>query len=311
MLPGKPLFDVRIDIEHCPHDVYVNGGLVTRNLHANPTHVEYPINHYLRSGQNDVEVQMLKSESEPDACDVKLELRWKDESAPPDATPVRLLTLFHDAKTAPAQNPTLGSSPSGSFDANTGQAADAGQLRVGAASVTRLTGLASNIHVLSRTFEIELPFPDWAFLRSEKVTLDWQFATAEQEQHAYEQLLAAYKELHAVLAKEDVQGFLDACEERSREMDIAYYKVPGETRASLEKQLRKAMSDPEFELADLYKAPGKNWGYMVGSKGTLLALTQGTRASTIFRYQLKDGTAFSIVLPVLFRKERGRFVITR
>jgi hypothetical protein len=71
------------------------------------------------------------------------------------------------------------------------------------------------------------------------------------------------------------------------------------------------MTDPDFELADLHKDPGKRWGYMVGSKGTLVALTQGKRASPIFRYQLEDGTPFSQIFPVLFRKDGNKFIVTR
>jgi hypothetical protein len=40
-------------------------------------------------------------------------------------------------------------------------------------------------------------------------------------------------------------------------------------------------------------------------------LTQGMRASPILRYQMKDGTAFSLIFPVMFRKDGNRFVITR
>jgi hypothetical protein len=137
------------------------------------------------------------------------------------------------------------------------------------------------------------------------------FLTGDEETRAYDALLARYNELHALLETHDVNGFLDACEERSREFDIAYYKAPGTTRRALEQALKQAMTDPQLELADLYKAPGKRWGYMVGSKGTLVALTQGSRASPIFRFQMKDDTPFSQIFPVLFRKERDRFIITR
>jgi hypothetical protein len=167
------------------------------------------------------------------------------------------------------------------------------------------------IQVLSRTFELPLPFPEWAFLRGDKMKLNWEFANEEEERRAYLQLLTRYDELHALLEKHDVDGFLDACEERSREIDQAYYKATGETRRALDQQLRKAMTDPQFELASLDKDSDAPWGYMVGSKGTLVMLTQGMRASPILRYQLKDGTPFSLIFPVMFRKDGEKFIVTR
>jgi hypothetical protein len=40
-------------------------------------------------------------------------------------------------------------------------------------------------------------------------------------------------------------------------------------------------------------------------------LTQGPRASPIFRFQAKDDTPFSLVFPVMFRKDGARFIVTR
>jgi hypothetical protein len=308
MIQGKPIFEIRLDIERCPHDVYVNGGLVERNFQATATHIDYQVNHLLRSGRNDIEVHMIQYGDEPYECDVKVQLRHKDVSAPADAEPIPLLTLAHDARTAPADNLAQGSSPSGAHDSRTGRPAEGGDLRVAAASVVPAH---ESVQVLSRSFELPTPFPEWAFLRGDPLKLNWELADEAEEALAYRQLLTRYEELHTLLEKQDVDGFLDACEERSREIDLAYYKASGETRRGLDQQLRKAMTDPAFELTSLYKKPGASWGYMVGSKGTLALLTQGMRASPILRYQMKDGTAFSLVFPVMFRKDGKRFVVTR
>jgi hypothetical protein len=36
-------------------------------------------------------------------------------------------------------------------------------------------------------------------------------------------------------------------------------------------------------------------------------LTQGMRASPIFRFQAKDETPFSLIFPVMFRKDGSKF----
>jgi hypothetical protein len=313
MLAGKPLFSLRLDIERCAHDVYVNGGLITRNLDGTPAHAEYPVNHWLRSGANDIQIFMMKWEGDPDECDVKAEINWKEERGAAGAAPVKLLTLAHDAKLATPADPAPGSSASGTFDARTGSVTtpSTGDLRVTAASVTRLTGKLAHIHVLSRSFEVSLPFPEWAFFRGEVQMRATDFESKEARRPVYNELFAAYEKLRDMLARRDVDAFLDACEERSREIDIAYYKRPGDTRASLRRDVESALNNPALELATFDRVDKGMWGYLVGSKGTLVTLYQGNRASTILRFPMKDGSAFSVILPVFFRRENGKYIVTR
>jgi hypothetical protein len=312
MVPGKPLFNVRLDIEGCAHDVYVNGGLVTRNMEGAPAHAEYPVNHWMRSGSNLLEVKLLKPEDEPDTCNAKLELRYKDDSAPADTPSLTLATLVHDATTAPAGNPTAGSSPSGSFDFRTAEPASSNaDVRVSAATLQPLSAKVSHVQVLSRSVELGLPFPEWAFLRGEPQRPEWDYESKQERQPVYDALLASYQSLHDMLAKGNVDAFVDACEERSREMDQAYYLSAGTSREALRQQVAAAITNPKFELESIYKVPGKYWGYLVGARGTLVALTQGTRASALLSFQMKGGEELAIVLPVFFRRDQGKYIVAR
>jgi hypothetical protein len=309
MISGKPLFTLRLDIERCAHAVYVNGGLVDHNFDKDPLHSEFPINQWLRSGKNEIEIYMAKWTGHPDECSVKAEVRLQNANGNAGAKP--LLSLVHDARLAPANDLTQGSSPSGTVESSTGVPSQHGDVRVGPPSVGRQRGRGSQIHVLARSFDVKLGFPEWAFLRGEKQLKDYEFENDEQLKPAYDAVFAAHRRVWQLLAKRDVEGFLNACEERSREVDIAYYLEPGETRAGLRTQLASAMKDPEYELSTLDLEPGERWGYTVGSKGTLVALTGGERASTLFRYVRKDGTPFSLIFPVFFRKEKDQYIITR
>ena len=68
--------------------------------------------------------------------------------------------------------------------------------------------------------------------------------------------------------------------------------------------------DTDLELATLDSGDGI-WDYSVGSTGQLLALTQGPRASSILRFQVKSDVHFNHVFPVVFRKESDRYIVTR
>jgi len=310
MLAGSPLLSLRIDIEECAFDVYVNGGLVTRNMEGTLAAEDQPINHWLRSGSNEIEVYMYSDPGAAQKCNVEVGLSVKEDETAPGKT---ALVLAHSAKGAAAGHPTEGSSPPGTFDSHRGfRASDKGDLRVGPARFGNLThGGASSIDVLGRTFECHLPFPEWAFFRGEKLKQGWEFKDVAELTPVHNEIMAAYGKLWSLIDKHDAKGFLDACEERSREIDLAYYRRPGETRSKLKKDLEAAMNDPKVALTPVIKPAGKFWRYSVGSKGNLIALTTGSRGSPIIRFEMKDDTPFSLIFPVVFRKECSRYIVTR
>jgi hypothetical protein len=310
MYVSHPLLNLKVDIDDCAFQLFVNGGLVTSNLRGT-AHEEQPLNHWVRTGANDIQLYMYKPADEQDTCDVKLALTVTDNDDD-RIPPVTVFVLAHSAKAAAAGTPTLGTSPSGTFDSHLAfRTSDKGDVRIGPAKIAQLKGEGSQIHVLSRSFDVQMPFPEWAFFRGDKLRQWFEFDSSEARRAANQEILGAYRKVWSFLQKKDVNGFLDACEERSHETDLAFYKGPGETRAALRKSLESAIEDPEFELAPVEPSPGKTWKYTVGSTGKLIALTRGDRGSPIFRYQMKNGTPFSLIFPVVFRKQGNQYVVTR
>jgi hypothetical protein len=310
MYVPRPVLSFKVDIDECGFDVYLNGGLVTSNLEG-IAHEEQPVNHWVRNGNNEIQLYLYKPADQPDKCNVKVVLTVTDIDND-ETPPATVLVLAHTAEAAAAGAPFRGSSAPGTFDSHHGfRSSDKGDVRVGPVNLVHLSGNASEIHVLSRTFEVPLRFPEWSFFRGDKLKQWFEFESKEARRATYKEILGAYSKVWSLLQKRDVEGFLNACEERSREIDIAYYKTPGETRAGLRKQIESAMNDPKYELTTVENTPGKFWTYNVGSTGKLIALTQGERASPIFRYQLKGDTPFSLIFPVVFRKEGDKYIVTR
>jgi hypothetical protein len=300
MIPGQPLFNLGLDIDNCPYILYLNGGLVSANMEGTAQE-DQPINHWLLSGTNEIELHMYQQEDGSDQCDAKVRLTLKDEGhdKDPEATG---FTLAYSAAAAASGDATRGSSPVGMFDSRNGfRPSDHGDLKVGPTKLANISGSGTKIRVLSRSFDLHLWFPRWAFFGGDKLRTYWEFANADENKPTYREILGAYRKVWSLLEKRDVNGFLDACEERSRETDAAYYKRPGKTRELLRKSLESAMNDPKFELSPVDDAPGEYWTYTVGSTGKLIALTQGERASPIIRYVMKDGTPFSLIFPVVLR----------
>lgn len=311
MIPARPLLNLRVDIESCQYDLFVNGGLVMRNMAGTPAHEEQPINHFVRSGSNDIEVLLYPDPDAPDASEVKVSLVIKDAEHA-EAPGVTALVLAHSAK-AGAANPTAGSTPAGVFDSRRGfeKPADSGDVKVGPAKFRHLPVHRDPLDMLSRTFDMHLPFPEWAFFKGEKMKQGWEYETKDALKAGYAQVLPAYVQLASLLEKHDVNAFVDACEERSREMDVAFYKTAGETRRRLTEELKTAFADPTLKLEPTTPPPGKFWRYSVGSKGNLIALTQGDRGSSVIGYESTNGSLYRLGFPVTFRKQGDRFIVTR
>jgi hypothetical protein len=311
MIPARPLLNLRIDIDSCQFDLFVNGALVMRNMEGTPIHEEQPINPFVRSGSNEIEVLMYVDSDAPDACEAKVSLVIKDADHD-QAAGATALVLGHSAK-AGAADPTAGSTPAGVFDSRRGfeKPADKGDVKVGPARLRHLPTHRDPLDMLGRSFDMSLPFPEWAFFKGDKMKQGWEYETKDALKAGYAQVLPAYVQLAALLEKRDVTGFVDACEERSHEIDLAFYKSAGETRRRLAEQLKTAFADPTLKLEATTPPPGKYWSYSVGSKGNLIALTQGSRGSSVIGFESTDGNLYRLGFPVTFRKQGDRFVVTR
>jgi hypothetical protein len=308
---SKPLFNLKFDLEECAYDVYVNGGLLARDAEAAPAHDALPINHFVRHGDNELELFVYRSpEASENQCTARLTLQIGDDDKP-DAPDKPVFTMAYSDKTA-ATAPTAGSSPAGRFDSTRDFAASAsGDTWVGPMEFRKGLGRVEHVYSVKRSFKIVTPFPTWRFFHGDKLPPSWSIPRDEVLKH-YAEVLAAYRPLWQLLSKKDVNGFLDACEERSQEMDIAYYKTPGETRARLRELVEAAMKDDTVALTSIEDdEPGKYWRYDVGPNGLLIGLSSGTTASPILRYEMKDGTPFSLIFPAVFRKKNGKYFVAR
>jgi hypothetical protein len=304
---ASPLIALRLDIEQCFYIVYVNGGLVAADMGASPAHEDDPINHLVRSGDNELTVYMLEGE-EPTNCDVKVSVTVSDADDESGRT-ATALTLAYAAGTG-TNEPTHASSPPGRFDSTHGyRRSDRGDMTVGPVQLKQAAGPSYKLRILSRSFSLHLPFPEWTFFKGDPLREGREYPTDDAVKAASDQLLAAYQPLYEMLAKKEIDRFLDACDERSREVDLAFYKPRGTTRLRLKQDLQAALGDPSYKLKPIVR-PGKHWTYNVGPSGKLIALTTGSRASSILRFTSAT-SSLDLIFPVTFRKEGSRFIVTR
>lgn len=304
---SRPVLSLSLAIEGCAYEVYFNGGLVTCDLGGGSAREEQPINHLARSGVNDVEVWLYKNAPHEDSSVAKVELTVNDASTL-DAQARSLFTLSHSATVLRAGGPAATGSPAGRFDsARNLQSSDRGDVLVGPALGAAMAPPNDNIFVLKRTIELPMPLPAWAFLSGERLP-QWFETSSEELDGIHDGLLAAYQRLRDSLVRRDVAGFLRACELRSREIDAAYYQTPGTTEARLRTVIQDSLANPDMTLAPV--TPPGQWQYTLGSRGQLVALTDGEYASPILRFQHGE-PGLARIFPVTFMRRDGKYIVAR
>ena len=206
-------------------------------------HETQPINHWVRSGQNKLEVFIYDEDGRPPAgCKVKTSVLVGD--ANDDKVPETTVLTLAYGHVPPGGHPTGGSSREGTFDSTHGyRASDQGDVKVGPPELVRLTGGGSEIQVLSRTFDFHVPFPGWVFFKGEPVKQGMAVQGQAGDDADLPGDLRLPEARGRFFRRRTSMDFSMLARERSREMDVAYFKHPGATRAQLRKDSESAVDD--------------------------------------------------------------------
>lgn len=311
MLTGKPYLSIQVDAFHVPFEIFVNSGYITTDGTGATASEKWPINPFLRSGTNEIGVLMYGwADGAPGAFedDAKLTLRVLVKQADSEASQEHELFViaFNGNATASAVA-TEGSTVEGSLDsARSFARVDQGDVELGPVKIRRIP--QENVTVLTRSLNLRLPFPEWAFLRSDQQTPTIELNESEVDlQH--DQLLTAYEEVWSLLASRNLDKLMPLFEERSREIDLALYQESGTTQAKLREAFESALTDSTCALAPVRPKKG-GWYYNVAPGGRLARLTNSDHGGAIIRFKY-GSSDFARVFPIMFRKQGSRFIVAR
>lgn len=311
MFSNKPYVTLHIEFESLPHEVYVNGAPVSADTSGSPTDETWPINHLLkRWGDNEIALRLTPYEGadgKPEYSeDAKAKLTVLVQQADALDKPGReLATLSFSGKDAFTAQATAGSSPAGKFDTEKQLAESAnGDLEVGPARAERRNKVGGL--KVSRTLNMIMPLPEWEFLRSDTVPTFDEGPTAEGEA-LYESLLSAYDEIWKGLQSGKLDSIMPLFEERSRNVDRAFYLAPGTTIKALRETFETAIHDSSLRLAPVRQKG--YWTMEVGTTGRLMRLVGGDNSRAILRCEDREFPGQATVWPITFRKQGSRFIV--
>jgi hypothetical protein len=299
----KPYVTLRVEADYVPYEVFVNGGFVATDLSGWTGTETWPINSWLRSGDNQIALLLYPWHPEddvPPSFDTRARLTLKvsvRDLALPDGPEHEITTLCFDGSKL----------ESGDVTAESAAPGERGSSRVGPIHVEQVD--FDGKLLIKRDLNLAVPFPEWAFLRSDAAAPAYTLSEDEIEPQ-YRQLLSAYENIWQLLQAKSLDQLMPLFAERSHEIDSAMYLPEGTTQAKLRASFEKTLHDETRNLAPLRPEEGA-WKYDVGPTGRLLRLSDGAQSSAIIRFPEKSDPRASTGYAITFRKQGDQFFVAR
>ncbi|NOZ53889.1 MAG: hypothetical protein GXP08_12275 [Gammaproteobacteria bacterium] len=306
MLTNKPYFTLRLEMSSCSYTVMLNGAAIEQDLRDQPLSIEMPINHWLRTGENGISINLYPPEEDQpisSACDCTLTLQVRPSGT--DSRQNKVISILHYSGELAQKG------------IGTGKSTSAGKYSSVDGFIKKPDGdvIVSNVKIapapedygqtFTQTVTLTTPFPEWAFFSSD--ALPDLYAMSDQEyDHYHAEVYKQYEHIQNALKRKDIDSILPLFEERSRETDIAYYHEKGRTIKKLEESLKAAVSNPNYELAEL--------------KRSFLMIDFGFVNRKMERLKRRNGTAIGFGFThttgsenydLIFRRQNGKWIITR
>jgi hypothetical protein len=313
----KPTVEMVVKSSDCGLMINVNGCPLVRDNTGDSIDLTQVINPFVRSGENEFEVLLLLGpEDEPNVSKLHFEVRMRD-MVDISGTGTLLTRIVYDGLLAGAGIATSASSPPTQLLSVDGYREQVyGDVTIGPLDVDVLPPpFRNNSPALRRTIDLPLPCPTWAFFKGDFMPAGWSTAppTTGVERQLYDELMKSYQELWTALANRDDARLCMLFEERSQEYDQALFLDPGTTWSRCFDRIRDMRKDGSSHPASI-DDEGQPW--LVEARTSRIRttfLSHGSRASHILRYVTEDNDActYAQVLPVWFRLEGSKFIVTR
>jgi hypothetical protein len=310
MLPklfgDKPSYRLKIEGKENKIEVFFNGIRVYKDDTLTSSYITYPINHLITTGNNELKVRLLATKSMNYTFKSRSEFKISFIVNAKGKDNV-LSTLHYTHK---AKEKFAGTTPSATYSIDNQLKPTAeGDLTIGEVKTSSMSMYRTQKVkglVFTQNISVPTPFPRWKFLDSEDI-LDVNFDDLSMD--AYQKLKASpkiqalydqYTLLHTAFKEKNVQKILSMMEERTQEMDRAWYNKPGLNKKDLQTAFNKKFNDNNWELVGFDR--DKHYFFIadnnkVASLNAIKFNKKGAKLSTTYHFS--------------FRYSRGKWILTR
>ncbi len=316
ILQKKPVFELKVDVFGTTHYIDVNGVTVLRDVgEDSQTSVVLPINHWMRSGENRISVDVFPAkrdkELNPNSY-IRLALTVHDRNEPDKVFTVATLNF---SGTRDVNKSQVGaSSPSGIYaSAKEFKEDKNGDVEVYDV-IVRPRETFTGALIIERKINIPNALPLWAFFNSEEMPDYQALYSADDEKYdkAMMPLFAEYEKIQNALARKDVDSILPMFDERNRETDMAFYLDPGTTATRMKEALTECIQDLKENKRELVNLRMRGVDYHLEDNKKLVSLRRNRMAHAIVFNFINEKDALGAErYPMYFRYQNGKYILTR
>ena len=309
VLMNRPSYTVKIKSVNALIQVNLNGERVWAQFSPQQLSIEYPVNQFMTSGKNKLEVLLFDAKEDAPKlnlnaeCSVQLQVR---EAGDYRAKPKVISQIVY------SQGESNKSTTEGNYDSNNGFTLSP----IGDVHISKLESRMINELRYSERFvgvglvqyiTLQTSLPRWKFLDSDNI-VEGTFALFSDEEYekvrASKSVQGVYEkcqEIRDALKDKNLDKVMSYFTERSEELDRAFYEEKGFKQRILRQGFKEDLENYNLKLDD---APIKNcWAYISDGGKTILI-----KDAITFNKIIGDGYNY---YDMRFRLKNGEWILTR
>ena len=298
ILNQKPVFTIDFHGAGTRYQLYLNGVLVEGNSSGVQTTYEIPVNHWMRSGKNTLDLTVYPNDEGEDISfksDIKALLQVRNYGERENFTLGGF--VFDGAK---YKNAILDKAYQRDIE-------DFTTVETGEIIISEMTE-EHDIHfegtrAYSLTLEIPSNLPLWAFFNSDEIP-DLDTMSDESYEAISAEMYVILRNIQDHLEQGKVDEIMPLFAERNRETDLAFYKEEGQT----ERELHSDFTN-DIPTLDMITLDSNSAGYE-SERNLMLASNLRNDRDNAISGNLKSGPG-NLSFPIMFRQQDGKWIITR
>ncbi len=321
----QPFYTLKLNTRHCGYRIAVNGCVIDEDRIGELNNTEYPINHYLKNGDNSIDIHHLniakkcgKKSGLHEEGFLTLSLCVREN----DSTESIVLseTVYDSAKLRRDEGKviytdieglleTIEKSTSHSqFDVVNNKISpnESGAFTVGQYQVKK--GLTKALQI-TQTVTLPTPFPLWRFFQADDLTPHNDLSDDEWISTRKMMIEQVYQPVYQALLDDDTAALTALFSGRGKELDQAFYKKDGQDVYEMVKHLKglihnnelSAVREIEFDYADVAVSFNRKMSWLHNWDLTMSSVLD-------FKYK---GAEIVTRIPIQFARFDGNWEIVR
>ena len=298
ILNKKPVFTIDLHAAGTRFQLYLNGVLVEGDPSGGQNIYEIPVNHWMRSGKNTLDLTVYPDDEGEDIQSnsvIKALLQVRNFGEQENHALGGFVFKGATYKTAVLDKAYQ-------RDLESFEIVDSGGIKISELGMIEDAPF-DGARKYALTLEVPSNLPLWAFFESDEVP-DLDTMSDESYEAITAEMYVILKGIQDHLEQGKVDEVMPLFAERNRETDLAFYKEEGQTQRELHSDFTNDI--PTLNMLNL----GPDSAGYESERNLKLASSLRNDRDNAISGNLKSGPG-NLSFPIMFRKQDGKWIITR